>query len=62
MLENIDMNNIKDVAKLVYDQMYKYNKNNLLDAYSYIKHLYHISFSYEEIKDYLFHHDLSIED
>lgn len=48
---------LKDAARLVFDQIYK-NKKNILDAYSYCVNKYKFDYSYNEIKDYLFHHDL----
>ena len=48
---------LEDAARLVFDQIYK-NKKNILDAYSYCVNKHKFDYSYDEIKDYLFHHDL----
>ena len=53
---------LREFAKLVNAEMYGPNKKNLLDAYSCIHGQYQIDYSYNELKDYLFHHDLSKEE
>lgn len=53
---------LHEVAKLVSDLVYGKKHMNLLQAYSVIFHKYNIDYSYEEIKDYLFHHDLRNDD
>ena len=50
---------IQEAAKLINDLMYGDTPMNLLDAYSYVLVKNKIEYSYEEIKDYLFHHDLT---
>lgn len=53
---------LREFAKLVNDEMYSHDKKNLLNAYSYIHAKYQVDYSYEEVKDYLFHHDLNEEE
>lgn len=50
---------IQEAAQLINDLMYGDTPMNLLDAYSYVLVKNKIEYSYEEIKDYLFHHDLT---
>ena len=51
---------IQETAQLIYNLMYGPKRKNLLDAYSYTLNKYKIQYSYEEIKDYLFHHELTV--
>jgi hypothetical protein len=53
---------LREFAKLVNDEMYYHDKKNLLNAYSCVHGKYQVDYSYEEVKDYLFHHDLSKEE
>lgn len=53
---------IQETAQLVYDLMYgkkQMNKMNILQAYSTVYAKYKTDYSYDEIKDYLFHHELT---
>jgi len=47
---------LEEIAIKMNEQMYKKNKN-ILNAYSHILNKYGIDYSYEEVKDYLFHHN-----
>lgn len=47
-----------EASQLVSDLMYGPKKKGIIDAYSYVFAKYKIDYSYDEIKDYLFHHDL----
>ena len=49
---------IEECAQMVFDLMYGKKQMNLLQAYSTVFHKYKIDYSYEEMKDYLFHHEL----
>lgn len=49
---------IDEIAQKVYDLMYGKKRLNLLHAYSTVYSKYKTDYSYAEIKDYLFHHDL----
>jgi hypothetical protein len=49
---------IEQVAQIVYNLMYGKKRLNLLQAYSTVCSKYKTEYSYAEIKDYLFHHDL----
>lgn len=49
---------IDQVAQIVYNLMYGKKRLNLLQAYSTVCNKYKTDYSYAEIKDYLFHHDL----
>jgi len=57
----INLNSLHDTARLVYEIMYNHGDNNktLLDAYAYAVNHNNIKFSYDEIKDYLFHHNFN---
>ena len=57
MNENNELT-IEECAQVVFDLMYGKKHRNLLQAYSTVFHKYNIDYSYEEIKDYLFHHDM----
>lgn len=53
---------IQETAQLVYDLMYgkkQMYKMNILQAYSTVYTKYKTDYSYDEIKDYLFHHKLT---
>lgn len=58
MSENNGQLTIEESAQLIFDLMYGKKQMNLLQAYSTVSHKYKIDYSYEEIKDYLFHHEL----
>jgi hypothetical protein len=51
---------IDEVGQIMYDLMYGKKQLNLLQAYSTVKTKYKIDYSYNEMKDYLFHHQLSV--
>jgi hypothetical protein len=57
MNENNELT-IHECAQLIFDLMYGKKQKNLLQAYSTVSHKYKIDYSYEEMKDYLFHHEL----
>lgn len=51
---------IQDVAELVnYYTTREKRRKNLIDAYTYVRNKTKTDYSYEEIKDYLFHHNVS---
>jgi len=57
------MNNMKNVtlkefSEMVYKLIYGPAKKDLLDAYGTIYNLCDEPYCYDEVKDYLFHHDL----
>lgn len=49
---------IQEVAQMVFDLVHGKKKMDLLRAYSYVHTKYKINFTYDEIKDYLFHNEL----
>jgi hypothetical protein len=49
---------IQETAQLVYDLMYGKQQKNILQAYSTVYAKYKTDYSYDEIKDYLFHHEM----
>jgi hypothetical protein len=51
---------IDEVGQIMYDLMYGKKQLNLLQAYSTVETKYKIDYSYNEMKDYLFHHQLSV--
>ena len=52
---------LQESARIIFDLMYGHEKKHrdLLNAYSYATKHYEIYYTYEEIKEYLFHNDLS---
>lgn len=50
---------IQETAQLVYDLMYGKKQMYILQAYSTVYAKYKTDYSYDEIKDYLFHHELT---
>ena len=52
---NMEQEAIKNADLLVKDAMYGTVKRNLIDAYTYVVNNNQINFTYQEIKDYLFH-------
>ena len=56
----MDVNNItlKEFAELVYKMMYGPSRKDLISAYSAVHAIYNNDYSYEEVKDFLFHNDL----
>lgn len=50
---------IQETAQLVYDLMYGKKQMDILRAYSTVYAKYKTDYSYDEIKDYLFHHELT---
>lgn len=53
---NTDIYDLRKSAKLVHDVMY--NKGiSILDSYAYVVDKYNIIYSFEDIKNYLFHHN-----
>lgn len=49
---------LHEVCIIINDLMYGKKRLGLIDAYSYVLAKYKTDYSYEEVKDYLFHHDL----
>ncbi len=54
---NVKQQAIKNAASLVKEAMYGPIKRNLLDAYTYVVNNNQIDFTYQEIKEYLFHNN-----
>lgn len=52
---------IQDAAQIIFDDMYGMKRKNLLEAYSCALNKYKFDYSYEEIKDYLFHNTLEAQ-
>ena len=53
---NTDIFDLRKSAKLVHDTMNK-KELNILDSYAYVVNKYNIIYSFEDIKNYLFHHN-----
>jgi hypothetical protein len=49
---------IQEIGQAMFDLMYGKKQMNLLQAYSTVKTKYKTDYSYDEMKDYLFHHEL----
>lgn len=49
---------IEETGQIMFDLMYGKKQMNLLQAYSTVATKYKTDYSYDEIKDYLFHHEL----
>ncbi len=63
MNKNTEFNtefSIEEIGQIMYDLMYGKKQMNLLQAYSTVETKYKIDYSYYEMKDYLFHHKLSV--
>lgn len=50
---------LEETAQLVYDLIHGKKRMNILQAYSTVYTKYKTDYSYDEIKDYLFHHELT---
>lgn len=55
---NENEKSLHEIAQIVTDLMYGKQKLGLIDAYSYVLAKYKTDYSYDEVKYYLFHHDL----
>lgn len=49
---------IEETGQIMFDLMYGKKQMNLLQAYSTVTTKYKTDYSYDEMKDYLFHHEL----
>ena len=47
-------------AQIIYNLMYGKKRMDILRAYSYTINKYKTDYSYDEIKDYLFHHTFEV--
>lgn len=50
---------LEETAQLVYDLIHGKKRMNILQAYSTVCTKYKTDYSYDEVKDYLFHHELT---
>ena len=49
---------LEEIASIVEDAMYNISsKKNIIEAYSFVHNLTKTDYSYDEVKDYLFHHN-----
>lgn len=58
MNKNAEPLTLQETAQLVFDLVYGKKRLNLLQAYSTVFYKYNTDYSYDEVKDYLFHHEL----
>ena len=49
-----------EMSQIMFNLMYGKKRMNIIQAYSAIKFKYKTDYSYDEIKDYLFHHKLKV--
>lgn len=49
---------IEEIGQIMFDLMYGKKQMNLLQAYSTVYAKYKTDYSYDEMKDYLFHYEL----